>query len=230
MTKAISPIHILLVDDEPDILEFLTYGLRKEGYKVSSARNGREAVCIARTHKPDLIVLDLMMPEWDGIATYKQLKKLPNFQHVLITFLTAKDEGEVKQLSQQYNIKNYILKPVRPATFFLRIQNLLVEEGKIKGIPVRQLNVTNQISLNRLTHEFIGQQRHCKLTKREFETLWLLANKPGQIFTAEEIRRHLYDKFVTNELEVAGMISWLKQKIGGQYIQAVEEFGYKFVC
>lgn len=230
MTKATSFIHILLVDDEPDILEFLAYGLTREGYRVSTAANGFEALALARKCKPDLVVLDLMMPELDGITTYEQLRQLPNFQDVIITFLTAKDESEVKKLTQKYNVKNYILKPIRPALFFLRIKNLLIEGGKIDGAPLRQLNISNRISLNRLTNEFIAPRCHYRLTKREFEVLWLLANKPGQIFTAEEIRRHLCDKSVADELEVAGMMQWLDRKIGNKYIKTVDKLGYKFIC
>lgn len=230
MTRALQSFHILLVDDEPDILEFLEYGLKREGYSVSVANNGFEAIQLAKSKKPDLVVLDLMMPEMDGITTYHQLIQLPDFQDVIITFLTAKDESEVKKLTQIHGVSNYILKPIRPAIFFHRIQNLLIDGGKIKTPPLSQLYVSNNISLNRLTQEFIGRQRHYRLTKREFETLWLMAKKPGQIFTAEEIRRHLYDKSVANEMEVDGMMQWLHKKIGGQYIKSVKNLGYKFVC
>ncbi|MFK7932528.1 MAG: response regulator transcription factor [Saprospiraceae bacterium] len=230
MTKATSSIHILLVDDEPDILEFLAYGLNKEGYQITTAANGYEALDRARESTPDLIVLDLMMPKLDGISTYKKLRQIPDFQNVIITFLTAKDEAEVKKLTLKYGVNSYILKPIRPATFFLRIKNLLIEGGKIDTPTVRQLNISNHISLNRLTNEFVGHHRNYRLAKREFEALWLLANKPGQIFTAEEIRRHVYDKSVTDEVEVAGMMKWLHQKIGGDYIKTVAELGYKFEC
>lgn len=230
MTKRNEPIRILLVDDDQDILEFLSYGLTREGYHVTTAANGLEALNLVHHTQPDLIVLDLMMPVLDGIATYQHLQRQLDFSEVIITFLTAKDEAEVKKLTQEYGVRNYILKPIRPALFFARIKNLLIEGGKIDAAPVRQLNITNRISLNRLTNEFIAPHRHYRLTKREFETLWLLANKPGQIFTAEEIRRHLYDKFVADEFEVAGMMQWLHRKIGGSYIKTVASLGYKFEC
>lgn len=224
------PIRILLVDDEPDILEFLEYGLKKEGYLVNTASNGDEALQIAQQSPPDLVVLDLMMPKMDGIATYQQLKQLPDFKQVIITFLTAKDETEVKRLTQTFGVTNYIIKPIRPAVFFHRIKNLLIDGGKIPSSSIPQLNITNKISLNPLTREFVSKRQHYRLTKLEFETLWLLAKKPGQIFTAEEIRRHLYDKSVADELEVEGMIQWLDKKIGGEYLKTVDNLGYKFVC
>ena len=223
-----SDIKILLVDDEPDILEIVGYNLKSEGYAVKTASNGLEAIETGKTFKPHLIILDVMMPEMDGIEACERLRKLPELNHSIITFLTARGEDYSQVAGFDAGADDYITKPVKP--------KVLV--GKVKAL-LRRLSSgaedNNQIELDGLIidreeYKVICNGNEMVLPRKEFELLSLLATKPGKVFKREEI----LDEVWGNEVVVGGRtidvhIRKLREKIGDDKFKTIKGVGYKFV-
>jgi two-component system alkaline phosphatase synthesis response regulator PhoP len=205
---------VLLVDDEQDIIDLLKYNLEREGYQVHTALNGREAIKQARQHRPDLIVLDIMMPGMDGVEVCNQLRQMPEFKQTLITFLSARAD-------------DFITKPVRPKVFVSKIKALLKRSGSDR--PEGQTLEANGVRVDLekvLVH--VGDQE-LQLPKKEFELLTLLIGKPGKVFKREEI----YNQIWGNELFVGDRtidvhIRKLREKIGEERIKTIKGIGYKF--
>lgn len=218
---------VLLVDDEPDIIELLRYNLEREGYAVSSAQNGRDAIKVAKAEHPDLIVLDIMMPGMDGVEVCNQLRQLPEFKHTLITFLTARGEDYSQIAGFEAGADDFITKPVRPKVFVSKVKALLKRAGGER--PEGQFLESNgvRVDLEKVLVKVGDQEMH--LPKKEFELLVLLMSKPGKVFKRDEI----YSQVWGNELFVGDRtidvhIRKLREKIGDDRIRTVKGIGYTF--
>lgn len=224
-----STVKILLVDDEPDILEIVSYNLKNEGYDIYTAKNGIEAVKIAKKIIPHLILLDIMMPEMDGIEACEIIRKTKGLEHVLITFFTARGEDYSQVAGFDVGADDYITKPIKPKVLVSKIKALL-----------RRVHETNPTSLNRVTvgnlvidkeeYVIIKDGEKLSLPKKEFELLSLLVSKPDKVFNREEI----LDTVWGNEVVVGGRtidvhIRKLREKIGETYFKTIKGIGYKFV-
>jgi two-component system alkaline phosphatase synthesis response regulator PhoP len=227
MDMAVGVQKVLLVDDEPDIIELLRYNLEREGYAVSSASNGRDAIKAAKTERPDLIVLDIMMPGMDGVEVCNQLRQMPEFKRTVITFLTARGEDYSQIAGFEAGADDFITKPVRPKVFVSKVKALLKRTGAER--PEGQVLEANgvRVNLEKVTVEAGGHEMH--LPKKEFELLVLLMSKPGKVFKRDEI----YDQVWGNELFVGDRtidvhIRKLREKIGDDRIRTVKGIGYTF--
>jgi two-component system, OmpR family, alkaline phosphatase synthesis response regulator PhoP len=222
-------IKILLVDDEQDILEFLGYTLKKEGYTVSTALNGKDAIELAKKEKPDLIILDIMMPEMDGIETCGEIRKIDELENVLIAFLTARNEDYSQITGFETGADDYISKPIRPKVLVSRIKGLL--RRKITGEFKNQGSIISEgLIINRETYTVTRNGKQLDLRKKEFELLALLVEKPGKVFTREAILSAVWgDDVVVGDRTIDVHINKLREKVGEQSIRTVKGVGYKFV-
>jgi len=221
-------IKILLVDDEPDILEIVGYNLSSEGYQVITAENGIEAVKKAKKEKPHLIILDVMMPEMDGIEACEQIRKNQDLSNTIITFLTARGEDYSQVAGFDAGADDYITKPIKPKVLVSKVNALLrrlKEEESSEGV----LKIGSLV-INREEYKISLKGEEIILPRKEFELLSLLATKPGKVFKREEI----LDKVWGNEVIVGGRtidvhIRKLREKIGDKSFKTVKGVGYKFV-
>ena len=221
-----SDVKILLVDDDPDILEILTYNLKKEGYQVVTAKNGVKSVKKAKKEKPDLIILDVMMPEMDGIQACEQIRSIPELDHVLITFLTARGEDYSQLAGFEAGADDYITKPIKPKLLIGKVASLLRRLGT-KEADLRV--VIGSLTLDRDAYTVIQDGFEHALPRKEFELLSLLISKPGKVFKRDEI----LDKVWGNDVVVGGRtidvhIRKLREKIGNNRVETVKGVGYKF--
>jgi len=221
-------IKILLVDDEPDILEIVGYNLTAEGYQVITAENGLQAVKKARKEKPQLIILDVMMPEMDGIEACEQIRKIENLNNTIITFLTARGEDYSQVAGFDAGADDYITKPIKPKVLVSKVKALL---RRFKDEDVSESIVKiGSLIINREEYKIELKGVEIILPRKEFELLSLLASKPGKVFKREDI----LDKVWGNEVVVGGRtidvhIRKLREKIGDDYFKTVKGVGYKFV-
>ncbi|WP_347923876.1 response regulator transcription factor [Pontimicrobium sp. SW4] len=221
-------IKILLVDDEPDILEIVGYNLSSEGYKVIKAENGVEAVKKAKKEKPQLIILDVMMPEMDGIEACEQIRLIPELKDVIITFLTARGEDYSQVAGFDAGADDYITKPIKPKVLVSKVKALLrryKEQEKQENV----LKIGN-LTIDRDEYKILLKGKEIVLPRKEFELLSLLTSKPGKVFKRDEI----LDKVWGNEVVVGGRtidvhIRKLREKIGDNTFKTVKGVGYKFV-
>ena len=219
-------IKILLVDDEKDILEIVGYNLSQEGYQISTASNGREAIAKAKKELPQLIILDVMMPEMDGIEACENIRKIPELQDTIITFLTARSEDYSQVAGFDAGADDYITKPIKPKVLVSKVKALL-RRLKDDTKTSTTLNVGN-IEINREEYKIINNGKEIILPRKEFELFYLLATKPGKVFTREEI----LDKVWGNEVVVGGRtidvhIRKLREKIGDDFFKTIKGVGYK---
>ncbi len=224
-----SDYTILLVDDEPDILEFVGYNLKKEGYKVVTANDGEEGVKAAHREKPELILLDVMMPGMDGIETCDQLRKIPELQDTLIAFLTARGEDYSQVAGFDAGADDYITKPIKPKVLISRIKALLRRHGQTAKTNSTSLQEFGQLTIDLDKYQVRYKDKKLDLPRKEFELLTLLSSRPGKVFHRDEI----LDKIWGNEVVVGGRtidvhIRKLREKIGEKYIKTVKGVGYKF--
>lgn len=225
-----NPAKILLVDDEPDILEILGYNLKREGYEVATASNGEEGLKRAAEFEPDLIILDIMMPVMDGVEVCRQLRAKPKFKNTIITFLTARDEDYSQIAALDNGGDDYITKPIRPRVLISRINALLRRNERVddeeeqKEIVIGDLVIDLEQVLVRRGKEKI------ELAKKEFDLLTLLASKPGKVFSRDEIFNRVWgtDVIVGNRT-IDVHIRKLREKLGIHYIKTIKGIGYKFV-
>jgi two-component system, OmpR family, alkaline phosphatase synthesis response regulator PhoP len=224
----------LLVDDEVDILEFISYNLEKEGYKVYTAQNGRDALKITEKKTPDLILLDVMMPEMDGIVTCEELRKNPRLNNTVIAFLTARGEDYSQIAGFEAGADDYITKPIRPKVLISRIKALMKRSINTDDQPVNNTG-SNTISIGNLV---IDRERYMivlegvemVLPRKEFELLSLLASKPGKVFTREEIYTSVWgEQVIVGDRTIDVHIRKLREKIGDNHIKTLKGIGYKFV-
>ncbi|RAV30407.1 response regulator transcription factor [Sinomicrobium soli] len=222
-------IRILLVDDEPDILEIVGYNLSAEGYNVSVAGNGAEAVARAKKERPHLIILDVMMPEMDGMEACEQLRRIPELSGTIITFLTARGEDYSQVAGFDAGADDYITKPVKPKVLVSKVKALL-RRLKDQQEPEESIVRVGDITINRDEYKIVQSGKEIILPRKEFELLSLLASRPGKVFKREEI----LDKVWGNEVIVGGRtidvhIRKLREKIGDDHFNTVKGVGYKFV-
>lgn len=217
---------ILLVDDEPDILEIVGYNLSQEGYQISTASNGKEAVAKAKSDLPDLIIMDVMMPEMDGIEACEIIRKLPELSNVIITFLTARNEDYTQVAGFDAGADDYISKPIKPKLLVSKV-NALLRRFNDQQKNVGTLSVGG-IEINREEYRIIKDGIEMSLPRKEFELFYLLASKPGKVFKREEI----LDTIWGNDVIVGGRtidvhIRKLREKIGDDYFKTIKGVGYK---
>jgi two-component system alkaline phosphatase synthesis response regulator PhoP len=222
-----SPVKkILIADDEPDILEILKFNLEKEGYLVSTAKNGIEAIEKAKIIQPDLIILDIMMPVKNGIETCQQLRTMSEFKNTLITFLTAisDDTTEVKGL--ETGADDFIKKPVKPAVLVSKVNSLfrrLVKEDETVDISIGDLTI------NREKYSVVLKGEEITLARKEFELLSLLASKPGKVFLRNEILSQIWGtEVIVGDRTIDVHIRKIRQKLNLDCITTVKGVGYKF--
>ena len=222
-------IKILLVDDEPDILEILSYNLIAEGYTVVTAANGLEAVKSAKKNQPHLIIMDVMMPEMDGIEACGQIRAFPELKGTIITFLTARGEDYSQLAGFEAGADDYITKPIKPKILVSKIKALLRRLNEATPMDDSELIKVGDLTIDRDAYKIIYKGNELVLPRKEFELLSLLASKPGKVFKRDEI----LDKVWGNEVVVGGRtidvhIRKLREKIGDDSFKTIKGVGYKF--
>lgn len=230
-----SQYKILLVDDEVDILEFISYNLEKEGYKVYTAKNGAEAIKVAEKTLPDLIILDVMMPEMDGIAACEEIRRIPSLQHTMIAFLTARGEDYSQIAGFEAGADDYITKPVRPKVLVSRVKALLKRTSGVGAAQPEIIESGHTVTVGNLVIDkerylIVKDGQEMVLPRKEFELLSLLVSKPGKVFTREEIYFSVWgDSVVVGDRTIDVHIRKLREKIGNDFIKTLKGIGYKFV-
>ncbi len=219
---------ILVVDDEPDILEFLKYNLEKEGYQVVTADNGEDGLKVAKSERPDLIILDIMMPIMDGVEVCRVLRGNPDFDQTVIAFLTAREEDFSQIAALETGGDDYITKPIRPRVFVTRIKALL-RRGHRSDDSTGDTLAIGDLLIDREKVIIQRGDETIELAKKEFELLNLLVSKPGKVFSREEIFNKVWgtDVIVGNRT-IDVHIRKLREKIGDNYIKTIKGIGYKF--
>ncbi|MBB1138847.1 response regulator transcription factor [Myroides sp. WP-1] len=221
-------IKVLLVDDEQDIIEIISYNLEKEGYQVSTARNGKEAIEKAKKELPHLIILDVMMPEMDGMEACENIRKIDSLQNVIIAFLTARGEDYSQVAGFDAGADDYITKPVKPKVLMSKIKALLRRLKTVEEVEQGDVIQIGNIEINRDEYKIMIDGVELSLPRKEFELLYLLASKPGKVFTREEI----LDRVWGNEVVVGGRtidvhIRKLREKVGDDCFKTIKGVGYK---
>lgn len=219
--------RILLVDDEKDVLEFLSYNLRREGFQVMTANNGKEAIALAVDELPHLIVLDVMMPEMDGIATCEEIKQIPALKNTLIIFLTARGEDYSQLAGFEAGADDYVNKPIKPKLLISRVNALLRRYQGEESQPEKLAHGDFLIDSERFVVVKGGQE--ILLPKKEFELLRLLASKPNKVFTRDEIFAKIWgENVIVGDRTIDVHVRKIREKIGIENIRTVKGVGYKF--
>ncbi len=219
---------ILIVDDEPDILELIEYNLKKEGYQVFLARNGQEAVAEAKRSLPDLIVLDIMMPKMDGIEACRIMRTMPEFKNTFMVFLTARSEEYSEIAGFNVGADDYIAKPIKPRALVSRINAILRRNAPADEVIDNKLEIGNLI-IDREAYLVFQNGEKVVLAKKEFELLYLLASKPGKVYTREVILKNIWeDSVVVTNRTIDVHIRKLREKLGDDCVATVKGVGYKF--
>ena len=229
-----SDYKILLVDDEKDILEFLSYNLKNEGFKIYTASNGKDAIRRAREIKPHLILMDVMMPEMDGIATCEEIRKYKEMQQTLVAFLTARGEDFSQIAGFEAGGDDYITKPIKPKVLVSRVKALLKrmlvqsKESPVEGSENKIL--AGDLVVDKDRYLVIKKGKDVSLPRKEFELLSLLISKPEKVFTREEIFDRVWgENIVVGDRTIDVHIRKLREKLGSRYIKTVKGIGYKYV-
>ena len=222
-------LKILLVDDEPDILEIVGYNLTSEGYQVFTAKNGMEGVAMAKKKRPHLIIMDVMMPEMDGIEACSIIRKSPGLENTIISFLTARGEDYSQLAGFDAGADDYMTKPIKPKILVRKIKALL-RRFKEDTEVVEEIFKVGDIVINREEYKIVNKGTEIVLPRKEFELLSLLTSKPNKVFKREVILNKVWG----NEVVVGGRtidvhIRKLREKIGDHHFKTVKGVGYKFV-
>jgi len=219
---------ILIVDDEPDILELIEYNLNKEGYQVFVAHNGQEAVAEAKKVLPDLIILDVMMPKMDGIEACRIMRTMPEFKNTFMVFLTARSEEYSEIAGFNVGADDYIAKPIKPRALVSRINAILRRNQPSEDSSDNKLEIGDLVIDREAFMVFQGGEK-VVLAKKEFELLYLLASKPGKVYTREAILKNIWeDSVVVTNRTIDVHIRKLREKLGENYVSTVKGVGYKF--
>ena len=222
-----SEIKILCVDDEPDILEIVGYNLSSEGYQVITAANGQEGVKKAKKELPHLIILDLMMPEMDGIEACEIIRKNPDLKNTIITFLTARGEDYSQVAGFDAGADDYITKPIKPKVLVSKVKALL---RRFKEEDVEDTLKVGSLVINRDEYKVVSEGKEIILPRKEFELLSLLASKPGKVFKRDEILDTVWgSEVVVGSRTIDVHIRKLREKLGDNSFKTIKGVGYKFV-
>ncbi len=218
---------ILVIDDEQDVLDFISYNLKKEGYAIQTASNGLEGVKLAREYQPDLILLDVMMPDMDGIEVCRQLRSDESFDRTMIAFLTARGEDYTQIAALDQGGDDFIVKPIRPSILKSRIQALIRRSKRVEGAD-NQLVQLGPLKLDKEKYQLIKEGEVIEMAKKEFQILDLLMSYPGKVFSREEIFRKIWGgDIIVGERTIDVHIRRIREKIGGDYIKTLKGIGYK---
>ncbi|MEM9050655.1 MAG: response regulator transcription factor [Bacteroidota bacterium] len=218
---------ILLVDDEQDIIDLISYNLEKENYNVKTAMNGQDAISIAKEFVPDLILLDVMMPEMDGVETCVELREIDSLKPSIIAFLTARGEDYSQIAGFEAGADDYIAKPIKPRVLLSRIQALL--RRKRSASDTKQGAPVGGIVIDKEKYLVMQDGKELNLPKKEFELLALLISKPGRVFTREIILNTIWgNDVVVGDRTIDVHIRKLREKIGSKSIKTIKGVGYKF--
>jgi two-component system alkaline phosphatase synthesis response regulator PhoP len=221
-------IKILLVDDEQDILDFLSYNLSKEGYEVLTASNGNDAIAISKKELPKLIILDVMMPELDGMETCRQMREIPELKDIVIAFLTARNEDYSQIAGFDVGGDDYITKPIKPRVLSSRIKALLRRSSMTVATTDENVDL-GDLKIDKDRFVIVKKGIEISLPKKEFKLLTLLATKPGKVYTREFILQQVWgDEVVVGDRTIDVHIRKLREKLGDDYIKTIKGIGYKF--
>lgn len=221
---------ILIVDDEKDVREFLSYNIVKEGYKAYTAKDGKEAIEIAREKTPHLIILDVMMPRMDGIETCEELRKIPSLKNSIIIFLTARGEDYSQIAGFEAGADDYVSKPIKPKVLISRIKALLrrYKEDK-KNAGNKEMIKTGSLSIDKEKYLVFKGEEEIVLPKKQFEILYLLAANPNKVFTRDEIFNMIWGKdVIVGERTIDVHIRKIREKTGLKCIKTIKGVGYRF--
>jgi len=226
-----SEIKILLVDDDADILEFIRYNLLKEGYQVSIASNGKEAVKKSKSFQPHLIILDVMMPEMDGIEACQEIRNIPELNNTVITFLTARSEDYSLLAGFEAGADDYIQKPIKPKILISKVKSLLRRFSNVVEVEKNEKNIISlqSIIIDKEKYTVLFNKIEYVLPKKEFELLALLASKPNKVFRREEILTAIWgDDVIVGDRTIDVHIRKIREKIDLNNIKTIKGVGYKF--
>ncbi len=222
---------ILLVDDESDILDFLSYNLKSAGYSVKVASNGEEGISIAKTFEPDLILLDMMIPEMDGIETCEKIRESEKLKTVMIAFLTARGEDYSQIAGFDAGADDYILKPIKPKVLVSRVKALLKRGDITKEDTSESIIKAGRVEINTKRHTVLFDGNEVVLPRKEFKLLSLLCSEPGFLHTREEIMEKVWGaEVVVGDRTIDVHIRKIREKIDKDSIITVKGVGYKFHC
>ncbi|MFL2598856.1 MAG: response regulator transcription factor [Flavobacteriaceae bacterium] len=219
-------IKILLVDDEPDIVEIIRFNLEQKGYQISTASDGLEAIKVAEKEIPHLIIMDVMMPNLDGIETCERLRQDDRFSDTIIMFLTARGEDYSYVAAFDSGADDYVTKPIKPKVLVSKVKGLL---RRLKEKESKNVFVFNKLTIDRDSYKVINEDKELSLPRKEFELLFLLASKPGKVFTREKIMDKVWGGDVVGDRTIDVHIRKLREKIGNRYFKTVKGIGYKFI-
>ena len=224
-----SDIKILCVDDEPDILEILKYNLSNEGYNVSTAADGKSAIEMAYNISPNLIIMDVMMPNMDGIEACEKLRSDDKFNDTIIMFLTARGEDYSHVAAYDAGADDYVTKPVKPKVLVSKVKGLLRRLKKVIANDINEI-VFDDIKIDREKYKVYISDNVLNLPRKEFELLYLLASKPDKVYKREKIMETVWgSEVVVGDRTIDVHIRKLREKVGDKYFKTVKGVGYKFV-
>ncbi len=218
---------ILIVDDESDILDLLQYNIEREGYKVLLASDGEEAVKVARKHRPDLILLDIMMPKMDGIEVCRQIKEEPELSKTFIIFLTARSEEYSEVAGFDAGADDYIFKPIKPRVLLRRIKAILRRDAENEPHQVLEVH---DLVIKKDEYLVTKGEKVLNLPRKEFELLFFLASSPGKVYRREKLLEKVWGDVYVVDRTIDVHVRKLREKIGMDYIQTVKGVGYKFLA
>jgi len=216
---------ILLVDDEIDILEFLSYNLKKEGFIVDTCNNGKSALKKVSSFNPDLVILDVMMPEMDGIEVCEKIREKQRYDDILILFLTARSEDYSELAGFSAGADDYITKPIKPKLLVSRVNAILKRKRKKKNDGPIEIG---DIHINKSNHKLLYLNNEIHLARKEFNLLYYLMTVPGKVFTREEIISTIWKDTVVGDRTIDVHIRKIREKIGSNHIKTIKGIGYKF--
>ena len=222
-----SPLKILVVDDDLDIIEILKYNLNKSGYLVKSAKNGIEAIKRAKKFMPNIILMDVMMPEMSGIEACSEIKQIDELSETMIIFLSARSEDYTQISAYDAGADDYISKPIKPKILLKKISNIAKKIKSNKNMPI--VLDLGSIKINREEYLVTQNKNEIMLPRKEFELLFLLASKPEKVFTRDEIMNKVWGtQVVVGDRTIDVHIRKLREKIGDKHIKTLKGVGYKF--
>lgn len=225
--SGLKDVRILVIDDEQDVLNFITYNLEKEGSQVFTASNGLEGVEVAQDCKPDLILLDVMMPDLDGIEVCRQLREDESFDKTMIAFLTARGEDYTQVTALEHGADDFIVKPIRPNVLKSRLKALLRRKGRGQNSE-EVIYEVGDLVLDRMKYRVMLQGQLIEFAKKEFQILELLMSSPGKVFSRKEIFRKIWDQeIIVGERTIDVHVRRIREKVGENYIKTLKGVGYK---